>query len=389
MKKLILILAICLVPMGAWGANYYGCGAGAINADNVWCAVGDVTNGVCAKDSGDYVSGATALAGTHTLYANGCTITIPSGTFTAAKISTKGDGSKGAGGGFTANADDITVTLDASVEGGTTDCLTINNSSGTATTFNLLTTSGGGTITTDATASADGVSIVGSKVTVNIGKSGSPVTITGGGAANFAVNDTSTVTTKTIYANITGGSATSANGLTVTGATGTVNIIGDIEGGSANGAFGVNWSGIAGGTITGTSTGGGFSTANGVAHNSSGYITISNCQGDNATAASGCVGSNPVGYIKITGNIIGNTVGSAINGHIRWEPALATNYIKIDGGGTAIYASAGIGSDVGGTQVTAANTAAQIADNYFFVKKDDGIMTEGTKTGGGSGAWGF
>lgn len=340
MKKylLLLIFVICLLPFNGWSASYYGCGAGAINGDATWCAVGDVTNGVCAKDSGDYVSGATALAGTHTLYANGCTITIPSGTFTAAKLSTKGDGSKGAGGGFTIAENGVTATVDASVEGGTTDCLTIGSTTNTIT-ANILTTNGGGTITTDATASADGIVISGSNTIYTIGKSGSPVAVTGGGAANYAINDTSTTETQTIYANITGGASASSYGLFSGGASGTINITGDITG-----ATGAGLRVDVGATIniTGNCTGG--SNVAGYGCTNTGSSSVMTVAG-NCTAGSvdvtGCSSSNSLtGYTTVTGNIIGTATNMGARGKINWSPADTTppsNYIKIWTGGTDFY----------------------------------------------------
>lgn len=64
--------------------------------------------------------------------------------------------------------------------------------------------------------------------------------------------------------------------------------------------------------------------------------------------------------------------------------------MKFNGGGTVVYASAGLGSDSDGTQITGENTAAKVSTGTYFIKKDDGVHTQGSaSSSGGGGAWGF
>jgi hypothetical protein len=119
---------------------------------------------------------------------------------------------------------------------------------------------------------------------------------------------------------------------------------------------------------------------------SGGVSSCADCQGSDTTLASGCVTAGGA-KITVTGNLINGPSSTFGYGKIVWEPASAQNYIKFNGGGTVIYASAGLGSDAGGTQITGANTAAKVASGTYFVKKDDGVYTQGSKAGGG--AWGF
>jgi hypothetical protein len=198
--------------------------------------------------------------------------------------------------------------------------------------------------------------------------------------------------------------------LTVTGSTGKFNLIGNITG-TAGRAIYCSVT-IISSTITGnisSATGGEM----GLYHGGTGAITINgNCTGGSAygcyanngavvTVNGNCVSSNidstsnaacsAIGgsTMIVTGNIIHNTTeSSATRGKIRWQPSSAQKYVLYDGGGTKNYAGAGVGSDAGGTQVTGANTAALIPTGTYFIKKDDGVYTQGSKAASG-GTWAF
>lgn len=335
MKKylLLLIFVICLLPFNGWSASYYGCANANINADSTFCTT---ATGSCTGDTP--VTAATALAGTHTLFANGCTITIPSGadlTVTAAKLSNKDDGGDMVdGGGFTvATNASYVVVIQADIETGGT---------------------------TGAALSITGSAAGAARVT--IGSSGTPVTITGGSASGMhGVADAHTVGETKAYANINGGSHIAAYGYYQGGSSGTF-----VGYGTATAYTGHGYS--AQGTGTGTWNG--------------------DCVGSaTARAFYGCYGYGAA--VTITGSIIAADGSMGASGKVIWAPSNAQKYIKIDGGGTEIYASAGLGSDAGGTQVSAANTAAEVKTTSYFVKKDDGVYTQGTATTGGLNAYAF
>jgi hypothetical protein len=310
MKRLLLIILICLLPMGAWSTDYYGGAAGKnLNANDLWFIQSEIT-GSCAA-TGTPVASSTVLQAGNTLYANGCTIAITD-SFTATKISTEdGDGAGAAvgGGGFTIATDTVTgKTITANIAGGTSTALTM---------------SGAGTLT-----------------------------ITG---------------------NITASSTTlSSHGLVCSGNAYTLTVNGNVTGGGGT----TNSIGI-------STTGYGASTVNG-------NVTAGSSQN---YSAPGIYHNNYEGYeVTITGNIINTRQNSACYGACLWAPSSAQKYVRYvtTGGSNTLSSGAGIGSDASGTQVTGANTAAQVAEDSYFIKKDDGVYTEGTKAaGGGGGAWGF
>ena len=267
------------------------------------------------------------------LYANGQTISISndvgSGSVTVTLTNAAGAGT--AGGKFTFNVNAETAkTLYTNITAGTVDCLEI---------------SGAGSSGTELT-------IIGN--------------LTGGGtAAKSAVIDSKTVAGATVVVtgNLSGGTSTNTYGYNQTGATGTVTITGNATASTTAAAF----------RVMGGSTG----TING------------DCIGSTAGEYSGCVAPG-TGAITITGNIVNAARGAGAQGTIIWAPSSAQKYIKILGSGTAIYAGAGLGSDAGGTAVAAADTAAEISTGKYFIKKDDGVYTQGTKSAAaGGGAWGF
>lgn len=309
---------------------YYGGAAGKdINANDLWYTA---VTGSCAGD-GSPVAWATVGAAGNTLVANGCTITIPNTgnlTITVDKITNletdTPDSDCVDGGTFTyVTAADYALTLNADIETGATT--------------HCLGISG--------SASGTKVAITGD--------------ITGGSGTAYGVNDSHTVGTVTVNGNITGGTNTAGRGYYFSGATGTVTVSGNCI---SNAVPGCQLG--AGGTMT----------VNG------------DCTAAGAGEKAGCYAS-ATGAITCTGSIIGNDTAVGVQGRIKWEPSSSKKYILMDGGGTPIYASAGLGSDSDGTQITAANTAAQVLTTGYFVNKDDSTHTQGTATTTGGGVWGY
>jgi hypothetical protein len=166
------------------------------------------------------------------------------------------------------------------------------------------------------------------------------------------------------------------------------------QGGAGNpAAYGIEYTN----SQTGTPVIVGTCTASSTANEAPGcYASAANMQVGNCVAA-GNVGCYEVatgsGWITVTGNLIWSTTYSAISGRMYWTPALASNYIQLPNTSspTYIYASAGLASNSGGTQITAANTAANVSSSAYFVKKDTGVLTQGSAAAGGSTGpkWGF
>lgn len=328
---LVAWLIWMLIVPTAFAASYYGCAGAAINADSTFCTT---ATGSCAGETP--VTAATALAGTHSLFANGCTITIPENvTITASKLSNKDDGGAMVDGGqFTVVTTGWTnpTVIQAAIEtGGTTGA--------------ALGISGNGNL----------------NPVLTIGSSGTPVTVTGGSASSMnGVTDSHSVGTVVVYADLAGGSSAAAYGYAFSGTSGAVSFIGNSTGANSQG---INMTNAGTGTIAG------------------------NCIGSDTGNVPGCQAAS-TGALTVTGSIINGDRGVGAQGKIIWAPSNAQKYVLFDGAGTALYASAGLGSDVGGTQITGANTAAEVAVGTYFVKKDDGVYTQGTASSGG-GAWGF
>jgi hypothetical protein len=353
MKKILILLtlAICLMPVSGWTANYFACQTGqAIGGNSTWCAYADLESGspaACTKAAaGSYTAGATAVAAGNNLYANGCAEIITDDGFNigTGKISTLDAGTGAndfAGGAFTfTTANDGDKTITANIEAGSSDCMTIDGS-------------GTGTV----------LGIVGD--------------VTGSSTADSArgVTDATTAGTITVTGDISAGAGRlSSHAWGKTGAGGTLIVNGNVTGG------------------TGASNSGGIYT--------SGYFTALTINGDvtggtsTAYMAPGILGQSydAASYpCTITGNII-NRNASAVYGAFIWAPSSAQKYIQFltTGGVNTLSAGAGIGSDAGGTQVSGADTAAEIATGKYFIKKDDAVYTQGTKAAGSSGgAWGF
>lgn len=322
MKKLLIAIAICLLaPSVGWGASYYGCANAAINADSTFC---DTPTGSCTGDNPQ--TAATALAGTHTLYANGCTITIPEAlVMTAVKLSNKDDGGAMVDGGqFTASTTGWTSTatsITAALETGST--------------------------------------------------TGAVLAVSGTGNLNPVL---------TIVGSITAGAASNMNGLTLTHTAGAVVITGNLTGGISNAsAHGVKSSGTTGVVnVTGNAT---AQTGTGLYLDSTvttgSAIITGDCIASSTAAAYvgfGCY-SIGAGIIDVRGNMVAGTVcDTGAAGNITWSPPAGSNYIKITGDGTPAFYYASV-----------APAAASVVVGTSVVDSTDGSYDAGTAVKGG--AW--
>ena len=274
MKKILLwIILFTLMATPVWSASYYGCASANINADSTFCAT---PSGSCAGS--DAVTAATALAGTHTLYANGCTVTI-NASFTATKISTAdgdGAGAAVAGGNFAVATSTSPLTITSSIEAGASECLTITGSANANPALTIAAT-----------------------------------TIVGGSTANdFGIGDAHTTGTVVITATtITGGSYTGTSIGYRSGGSGATTITGNCVGGSSSGCVTASTNNI---TITG------------------------DCIGSDSTTSVGCEGVS-TGLVTVVGNLIWGVKGPPARDNFAWTPA-ASNYVKTVGG-TDVYAS--------------------------------------------------
>jgi hypothetical protein len=190
----------------------------------------------------------------------------------------------------------------------------------------------------------------------------------------------------TINGNITGGSTSSDYGVLDTHTVGRVVINGTATGGTNTTAYAYRYAGATSHATDITSCVG--DTADGCMTVGTGTIYVATCTGDEDSQASGCYGSVG-GPIVITGNIIGTPYASGARGAYIWEPSLASNYLKIfNGGSDFLYVFAALGNS-GGTKISAANTAAEIKSGTYFVKSDDGVYTNGTAStsSGSASAW--
>ena len=220
-----------------------------------------------------------------------------------------------------------------------------------------FTMSGSNTATSNVTAGESNCLTLATNATLDL--TGNVTSATTNGASGISLSNSGC--TLTVHGNVSGNpnANTLAHGISSSGAVGSITIDGNITGGGAVSALGVYISGGATGTVDGTVTGGTAAGADGIRNLGTGAFTI-------------------------TGLMVNTATSSAASGRITVTPTNATKYIRYGD----VYYSAGISSDVGGTAVTAANTAAQIATSSYFVKKDSGVNTQGAASSGG-GAWGF
>jgi len=277
MKKIIFLLILILLTftIPSFATDYYACQTGQnINGDATWCTAAH-RNGSCSGD-GTYEAGATVLAGTHTLHANGCAAIVINTSVTATKITNKTDGTGTDGGQFTlatATGANITAVLET---GATTDLLSISGS-----------------------------------------QAGTPVLTI-------------------IATTATAGSATGIDCINSTHTVGTIAFQGTPTGGTSSTAHAINYLGASGGfAITGSPTQG---TGYGLVTSGSGSASTvaGNCIGSDSAYGFGCQATG-AGTITVTGNIVNGTRGAGAVGSIVWTPA-ADDYVLFKGG-TDVYAS--------------------------------------------------
>ena len=329
MKKIILFLfALLIFASPVFAASYYGCASAAINADSTFCAT---PSGSCAGS--DPVTAATALAGTHTLYANGCTVSIPD-SFTATAISNAdGDGAGAAvgGGGYTLDTGTVsgkTITADVTAGGTATACLTI---------------SGAG--------------------------AGTPV--------------------DTIVGTVTGGTVNSATGVTDTHTVGTIALTGSAVSGGASTASGYYVTGTGPVTISGSCTSN--SAAAGCVtyvNNGSGITIAGDCIGSQTGVGVGCWGlTYTTTVLTVSGNLINGLKGGAISGPVLWTPVANTNYALFPK--DASYTRGTV--DAHAIMCPATNSALGgiTTVTNFLAGVTYGTLTGTASSGSGGGSWGF
>lgn len=322
MRKILLaLLLVLLLPTYANATTYYACSNANLDAANLF----DDDAG-CASAEFEY-AGALPAAG-DVIEANTYTITIntnpgPNGAVTLQNT---------AGGGFTVatNATPMTITANGKAIGAA-----------------LL------TITGDANANP----------ALNI--SGDTTWTGGNGSAEYAIADTHTVGTVVFGSAghpvaVVGGSNQTAYGYytaTVSPTTGYV---------TATGSAAIGWY-----------------SSGAVAHS---FLAGSSCVGsDSSTYASGCASysTNAAAYISITGgNIINGTKATGAIGVIRWIPTspssdVTGNYVKFDGGGTAVYVG------------TNTDDATKALTTFYYIDPTDGTSDQGSASSSGGGAWGW
>jgi hypothetical protein len=284
MKKLIAYLIIFLLvatPTWSFAATYYAQKAGNINADDVWFD---------APSGGSGVTGATALAGTHTLYANTFAITV-NVSFTAEVISTAA-GAGTAGGSFAVATNASPLTVTAVVEAGTSACLVVSGNAEGNPVFTLA-----GSATGGSAAAAYGVS-------------------TSHTVGNIVINNgTSNV--------LIGGTNATAYGLYISGVS-PVSVTGNVLGANAPGIY----NNITGSVIlVGNASGGGVAGGYGIHNNASGALNITGNVNAGSTVRTYGIYSISTGAITIAGNIVNSTTSMAYVGvQPTWTGA--TNYIQ-------------------------------------------------------------
>ncbi len=280
------------------------------------------------------------------------------------------------------------------------------------TAFNTATDCSGVTMVNIATDLTDGDLLVANgytiAVTENIGSASVTVTLTtegtdyGGADGGGFTYDTNTTTGKTIYTHIVPGTT---DVLTITGAgTGIVlTINGNITGGGTNveGVYDTRTAGTV--TVNGNLTGGTSLSGEGYYFGGDPDTTLvinGNCTGNvgpglninvgnictvNGDAIAGTGGGSAqgvnnsffnAGSLTITGSIVGSPATTGASGRYRWVPSDATKYIKINGGGTEIYASV-------------PPAGSSILSTASYVDSTDGTYKAGTASAGGGRSYGF
>lgn len=214
---------ILMLPVSAWGADYFACAAGEVHENNKWCTSAHVT-GSCANDGTTEANTAAILVAGNNFYANGCTMTIAD-SFTVSLISTldgDGAGNAVAGGGFTIGLTDTITnkTLTTTITAGTTDCLTITDIADANNGVLIIVGDITGASTGTQVGINDGRADADSLLTIN-------GNITGGSNANsYGYYPYNTGTTN-ITGNLTGGSHAAAEAVYV-GSSGAVTVTGNL-----------------------------------------------------------------------------------------------------------------------------------------------------------------
>lgn len=318
MKKIFLFLFFLFFALPVHAVTYYACGTANIDGASEWntAAACDGTAKTYGTD-GFPESGAVLEANTYTVTIN--TNPGPNGIVTLQNT---------AGGGFTVGTSVTPLTITAS---GTASGAALLVLTGNANANPALTIAGDTTWTGGNGSNEYAISDSHTVGTVVLGSSGHPVAIVGGSNSSAYGYYTATVSPVSGYANSTGASAA---GFFINGA------VGD--------------------------------------------TLIGNCIGSNTSpSAPGCFASNSNSYLVFTGNIINGTKAVGAQGAIRLtltEPSsgVTGNYVKFDGGGTAVY----IGTNT--------DDATKALNTFYYIDPTDGGSDVGTATvGGGGGAWSF
>ena len=175
-----------------------------------------------------------------------------------------------------------------------------------------------------------------------------------GAAGNGIRFASSNAAVLTIVGSITGGSANTANGVTITQSSNYVNITGNITGGSAGPGLTYTWATSTTAIDNSIITGGGGGSAPGINNTAGSPITLAN-------TGTQCF-------------LVNSSTCMAINGKPPTWNLTGKSYWRLG----SIYFSAGLSSDSSGTVIAAAGTAALIRATGYFIKKDDGVLTQGT-----------
>lgn len=341
MKKYLFILLIILFSCSpSFATIYYGCAAQEITAANTF-----KVDAACTGASLTWAS----LANGDILVANNQTISIANdigSSSVTVTLTTDGDygGASGTdGGGFTFAVNAVAAkTLYVNLVAGTTDCLTVSGTGASGTELTII-----GNITGGSGTSVDGITV------------------------------SHTTGTLVIQGNITGGSAVSAHGLNHSSNSGIVEITGNCTGGSAGApVYGCMQCSTCGAmTVTGNAVGGAAGEGVSTAH-ATNFTINGDCIGAASSVRAGCLTAGS-GTVTLNGNMVNTTAAVGATGAINWNPGtLYTNfrYVKMWNGGTDYkYA------------VIAPN--AEDVETGVEYGWDGSDHLTGTLSGGGGGAW--
>lgn len=241
-------------------ATYYARKAGNVNATDVWATT---PGGV----AGDFFP---SFTNADTLMANSFAITVNVNT-TVLAVRTDTTGGATTGGSFTLNN---SITLNANVYAGGSNCVVFSLSTGNSATING--------------------NLFGSNTT---------------GVAAVILSGNGTLT---INGTATGGSVLNASGISHTSA-GILNLNGNAIGGTFNNNNGVTFNGVGVVNIVGNVTGGSGTNSAGIANNFSGTVNITgNVTGGTSSSGPGVTSSN-IGTINIVGVVTGGINGIGAN----------------------------------------------------------------------------